>query len=132
CPIKQGGANIERRVIVNEVINDTQTTPHPVLYDNLNNVKFPRYWTDKSGIIQDELGNDMKPSQMEILNVQRTAYLRDESGYIVNPYLIYFKAGVNTLTLEPIRESMAIASIGITSYKHELTYEEYLQKHSDK
>ncbi|MCK9470439.1 MAG: extracellular solute-binding protein [Bacilli bacterium] len=131
-PIKQGGADIERRVIVNQPIDDTQTTPHEVQYDDLNNVKFPRYWTDKDDIVQDQMGNDMKPSQVEILDEQRRAFIRDESGYVLNPYLIYFTAGENTLTLESIRESMAIVSIGITSFKEELTYAEYYELHKDK
>lgn len=130
-PIKQGGANIERRVIINETIDDSGDVDHPVQYDNLNNVKFPRYWTDKSGIIQDTMGNDMKPSQVEIFETQRRAYLRDESGYILNPYLIYFKAGENTITLESIRESMAVVQIGVTSYKADVSYEEYYNLHKD-
>lgn len=130
-PIKQGGANIERRVIINETIDDTSDVNHPVQFDNLNNVKFPRYWTDKSDIIQDATGNDMKPSQVEIFETQRRAYLRDESGYILNPYLIYFKAGDNTITLESIRESMAVVQIGVTSYKTELSYDEYYNSHKD-
>lgn len=130
-PIKQGGASIERRIIINEVIDDTKDTPHKVQFDKLNNVKFPRYWTDKENIVQDNTGNDMKPSQVEILDVQRKAYLRDESGYIVNPYLIHFKKGTNTITFESIRESMAVVSIGITSYKKDLSYDEYYEKYKD-
>ena len=61
------------------------------------------------------MGNDMKPSQVEVLDVQRRSYLRDETGYILEPYLIYFDQGENTITLESVRESMAIAAIGISS-----------------
>lgn len=126
-PIKHGGANIERRVIINE----SKSRIH-YDFENLENVKFPRYWTDKGEIVQDTMGNDMKPSQVEVLDVQRRAYLRDETGYILEPYLIYFDQGENTITLESVRESMAIAAIGISSYEEGLTYEQYLEKHSDK
>lgn len=127
-PIKHGGANIERKIIINKDKNDSLKYH----FENLDNVKFPRYWTDKGEIVQDTMGNDMKPSQIEILDVQRKAFLRDLTGYIVEPYLIYFDQGVNTITLESVRESMAIASIGITSYQKTLSYEEYLSSHSDK
>jgi len=124
-PIKQGGSNIERKIIINK----DKSNRLYYYFDNLDNVKFPRYWTDKSDIIQDTMGNDMKPSQVEILNIQRKRFLRDETGYIIEPYFIYFDKGKNTITFESIRESMAIVSIGITSYKKTLTYEEYLELH---
>lgn len=129
-PVKHGSSNIERRIIVNEEI-DINKEDHPVQFDNLDNVKFPRFWTNKNDIIEDTTGNDMKPSQVEIFDVQRKLYLRDETGYIVHPYLIYLKAGENKITFESIRESMAIASLGITSYKEDLSYAQYSALYKD-
>lgn len=132
-PLEKGGANIERRILINQKIDTTNPDKeYDVQFDNLNNVKFPRYWTDKSEIVQDTSGNDMKPSQIKILDIMRKSYLRDETGYILNPYLIRLNAGGNTITFESIREPMAIASIGISSYEESLTYSEYRQLHQDK
>lgn len=129
-PIKQGGSNIERRVIVNQEIDTTNPDLiYTTQYDDLENVKFPRFWTDNGQIIQDASGNDMKPSQVEILDVQRRAYLRDTTGYILKPYLIYLKDGENTISLESVRESMAIAQLGVTSYTEDISYDEYYELH---
>ncbi|MDD4077107.1 MAG: extracellular solute-binding protein [Bacilli bacterium] len=124
-PLEQGGANIERRIIVNQKINTDISLDYPIQYDDLINIKFPRYWHDKDAIIQDIGGNDMKPRQEEILDVCRTQYIRDYSGYVVEPYLLYFNKGENTITFESIREAMAIVAIGINSYQPIITYQEY-------
>ena len=129
-PLEQGGANIERKIIINEVIDTDTTLEYPLQFEDLINVKFPRYWHNKGNVRQDIGGNDMKPPQEEIFDISRTQYIRDYSGYIVEPYLIYLKAGVNTITFESIRESMAVVSIGITSYKQILSYQEYRDYYS--
>lgn len=120
-PISDGGASVERKIYINNKIQ----------YRDLENVKFPRYWTNKGPIIQDTSGNDMKPSQKEILDIQRTSFLRDYTGYVINPYLIYFNKGINTITIESVREAMGIVSIGVTDYKEQLTYDEYRELHKD-
>ncbi|HBP26158.1 MAG TPA: ABC transporter substrate-binding protein [Acholeplasmatales bacterium] len=125
-PISDGGASIERGVYINQSIDPVDPdAQYEHQYADLENVKFSRYWTDAGDIIRDTTDNDMKPSQTEILDVQRTAFLRDETGYILEPYLFYLQAGDNTITLESIRESMAIVSIGVTSYSEQITYEDY-------
>lgn len=124
-PYKQGGATIERKIIVNENIDTNTSLEYPLQYEDLINIKFPRYWKDEGEIIQDIGGNDMKPRQVEVDNISRREYIRDHAGYVVEPYLLYFKQGENTITFESIRESMAIVSIGITSYKPLQTYQEY-------
>ena len=125
-PLPDGGANIERKIIVNQNINTDVTTEYPLLFEDLINVKFKRYFRDRGEVFQDIGGNDMKPQQEEIFDVCRTQYIRDNSGYIIDPYLIYFNQGENTITFESIRESMAIVSIGITSYQPLQKYEDYI------
>jgi ABC-type glycerol-3-phosphate transport system substrate-binding protein len=124
-PWKHGGATIERKIIVNENIDTNTTLDYPLQYDDLINIKFPRYWRDDGELVQDIGGNDMKPRQVEIDTICRKEYIRDHAGYVVEPFLIYFKQGENTITFESIREAMAIVSIGITSYVPIQTYDEY-------
>ena len=129
-PVEGGGATIERAVYINIDMNITDpNAKYETQYDNLKNVKFSRFFKDKDAIVQDLSDNDMKPRQLEILDQKRTAYLKDETGYIVEPYLVALNGGIdNTITFESIRESMAIASIVITSYQAKESYSEYYNR----
>ncbi|MGD9886595.1 MAG: extracellular solute-binding protein [Bacilli bacterium] len=131
-PLTDGGAPIERALYVNQVIDATDPNKvYQTQYSDLDSIKFARYWTNAGPIIQDTTDNDMKPSQKEILDVERTAFIRDETGYILEPYLIYFQAGDNTITLKSIRESMAIVAIGITSYEKQIRYQDYATNYNN-
>lgn len=132
-PGKDGGANIERRVLINQTIDpEDPNKKYETQYENLENVRFPRFFTDQSAIIQDTVGNDMKPKQIEILDIQRKAYLRDMTGYVLDPYLIYLEGGKdNTITLESIREPMAVVSIGVQSYQPQISYSDYAAAHAN-
>lgn len=103
-PEEGGGSNIERGILVNGVL------PFP----SLSNVIFQRVWGDKTGFLSDIMGNDMKPIQIEKPEI-RSSYVRDELGFVTEPYLIYFKAGENELTLVSRREPMSVISINISS-----------------
>lgn len=116
-----GGANIERKLYIND----------EVPFASASNLKFYRTWNDREQIKKDISGNDMKPAQKEIFDVS-TSYFRDSSGYIVEPYLFYFEAGENKITLESVRESMSIVELQIVSAYEHKTYEQYLSEHSDK
>lgn len=78
----------------------------------------------------DKNGNDIRPSVIE--SPEWTVYaLRDSDGYYIDPLEFYFNAGVNTITLESSRESMAIKSITVRPYDEPVSYEEYLKIHGD-
>ncbi len=131
-PLSDGGAPIERALYVNQVIDPLDKDKvYFAQYSDLDNLKFARYWTNAGDIIQDTTDNDMKPSQKEILDVERKTFIRDETGYILEPYLIYLQAGDNTLTLKSLRESMAIVAIGVTSYQPKISYASYEQQYAN-
>lgn len=112
-PIIDGGSNIERKIYVNG----------EVPFENLNNVSFQRVWGDKDEKIVDLTGNEIRPVQVEYPE-RRVAYVKDQIGYITEPYQIYFHEGVNEITIESVRESMAIFNIIICSKETYPTYQE--------
>ncbi|HHU21401.1 MAG TPA: extracellular solute-binding protein [Acholeplasma sp.] len=116
-----GGANVERIILINGELP----------FESARNIRFYRMWKDKGEIIQDINGNDMKPSQMEIFDVNQS-YIRDYTGYVVNPYMFYFKAGANTITFDSIRENMSIISLTVEAVPEVVTYQDYLNQHQDK
>ena len=116
-----GGANIERRVLINGELP----------FDTAGHIRFYRMWKDRAAIIQDINGNDMKPSQMEVFDLS-TAYVRDYTGYVINPYMFHFKSGANTITFESVRENMSIVELKLESVPAIVTYQDYLNLHQDK
>ena len=115
-----GGSNAERLIKIND----------EVLFSDLNNITFYRVWADKEPIKQDISGNDLKPTQIEIFS-ERTTYLRDETGYVAEPFMIYFEAGDNTISFTSLRENLVIFGFEIVSVQTRLTYAEYLEEHKD-
>ena len=134
-PSKSGsansGSNAERALYVNDVL----------LFDALGSLNFYRVYRDNATAIEfylkngelpvDLKGNNLKPSQEEVPNVRRQDFLQDDTGYVQDPYLVYFNAGVNTLKLESIREELVVFNISVcqtADYTVE-TYENYVAKH---
>ena len=100
------------------LINDEQ----PFL--DAKNLSFTRIWTDAGEKKIDNQGNEIRPSQVEVFDWQNT-YLRDDRGYIADPYMFYFKAGENTITLGGENEPLAIRKISLTPVQDLPTYEQY-------
>lgn len=127
------GSNAERAFYING--NE--------LFDSLASVSFSRVycddeesqkeWKANKELKKDLVGNNLKPSQVEIENVRVKTYLQDQSGYVENPYLIYFEKGENTLTIKSIRESLVVCGIEIhqTSDYEVLEYEDYYAQYGD-
>ncbi len=117
---RSGGASIEKALYINGELP----------FKGANNLKFARVWTDAQETVQDLNGNDMKPAQKEIFDLS-SAYFRDQSGYITEPYMFYFTAGVNTLTLESIRENMTVTELALMQVDSKITYAEYQDLYSN-
>ena len=115
-----GGSNAERQILVNG----------NVPFSDLDTHTFYRIWQDKEEIKQDINGNDLKPAQVEIYK-ERTTYIIDNKGYVSNPYLIYFKKGLNTISFTSLRENLVVFEIKLTPIYETITYEEYMNLYSD-
>ena len=109
-----GGSNAQRQVLING----------KVPFDNFNTITFYRLWEDKEAIEQDIHGNDLKPAQVEIFK-EREEYLKDNTGYISNPFLVKFEEGLNTIEFRSLRENLVIFSIKLTEIQETPSYEEY-------
>src|SRR5690606_17572776 len=105
-------AAIERSIKIN---GETPFIP-------LGNVVFHRYYGKKEEIYQDFLGNDIRPSQVE-MPFWSEVYIKDSLGYIDSPFYFYFEEGANELTIESLREPLLIESFKIQSIKGYKAYE---------
>ena len=80
--------------------------------------------------VTDSTGNELRPDKL--LNdswVEKA--LVDSSGYYDEPLRFYLEEGEHMLTLETVREPIAIKSITLCSVEQPDSYEAYLQKHAD-
>lgn len=92
-------------------------------------LSLPRLWTDKKdengvAIKQDELGNDLRPAQVEVPMWTTCAFI-DLLGMYDTPYFFYFEAGKHTIRIERIREALAVNRLVLSNQKALPSYEEY-------
>ncbi len=83
-----------------------------------------RLWKDATAIQTDDLGNDLRPSQVERSEWLNQPFI-DLLGMYENPYFFYFEAGTHTLRIERVREALAIEQIVLKNEAPLLSYEEY-------
>jgi ABC-type glycerol-3-phosphate transport system substrate-binding protein len=115
-PVKARGVDIERKLYINGEI--------PFL--GADALSFTRLWTDKSEIVQDNQGNDIRPTQVDIPD-WTGGFFKDDLGYYTEPYTFYFNQGVNSLRLEAVNEPVVIKSLTLKPVRHNKTYEEYVR-----
>ena len=108
------GVDIERAVYVNGALP----------FNGADTLTFSRLWHNGGEVREDNQGNQIRPTQKEILDWQ-TAYFRDHMGYITEPYQFYFTKGENTITLNAINEPMVIGSLTLQPVIEYLSYAEY-------
>ncbi len=82
--------------------------------------------------LKDFNGNELKPDKQLVASwVSKDVY--DSTGYFAEPLSFYFEGGVeHTISLQAVREPLAIKSVKLVKVEDEITYEEYLSKYSDK
>lgn len=80
-------------------------------YDEAEGVEFTRVYVDE---VLNPSGGLNRPNQVE-KNSWCSAYVTDSMGYYTPALYVYLTAGKHTLTLESIKEPMAIASLTLTS-----------------
>ncbi|ERJ11734.1 extracellular solute-binding protein [Haloplasma contractile] len=117
-PIEGKSSSIERSLFING------KTP----FAGAENLIFHRIWADETEVQRDANGNDIKPRQKEA-PIWRTVLLRDDLGYELEPYLFYFKEGVNTITFKSIKEPMLIDHLTIKSYTTFKSYEDQVNEY---
>ncbi|MBQ8953135.1 MAG: extracellular solute-binding protein [Clostridia bacterium] len=91
---------------------------------------FTRLWQDGGPVRQDNQGNDIRPTQVELFDWQ-TACCKDDMGYEAEPYQFYFEEGENTISLFAVNEPMIIRAMTLTPVRAEKTYADYLADQPD-
>lgn len=94
-------------------------------FTGADTLSFSRLWTDGGEIKYDNRGNMIRPVQAEVFEYQ-TVRFKSDLGYEVEPYLFYFKKGLNEIKLEAISEPMAISSLSLVPAQKYINYEKYL------
>ncbi|GIP17258.1 ABC transporter substrate-binding protein [Paenibacillus montaniterrae] len=113
-PVEGKSSAIEREFMINGEIP----------FRGADILLFNRIWGNASNEIkQDDRGNDLRPRQIETPSWQMMSFT-DGDGYYEDPYLFYFAKGEQTLTLNALREPMAIDYIELYQEKPLLSYEQ--------
>lgn len=115
-------SSVERKLLIN----------NKVPFESADSFTFSRVWKDsdesykENGALKtDTNGNDLKPQQTEVYTF-RSSYLKDDMGYVTEPYMFYFEEGVNEITFISIKEPILIDQIHILSVEEIASYETYL------
>jgi len=112
--VESRGVAIERTVKINGKLPFTHA----------ETISFTRIWTDASEPKVDNQGNQIRPGQIEIFDWQ-SAYLKDDMGYVIEPYQFYFNKGKNTITFEGENEPMVLRKLSVEGVKETISYAEY-------
>ncbi len=119
CPVLSRGIDAERSLLING------QTP----FRGADCQTFSRLWTDleEEKGKTDNQGNEIRPTQVEVLSWTTKKVKDDFSGFEMEPYRFYLQEGSNTVTLEGISEPLAIAEMTICPVQQQITYEQYCQ-----
>lgn len=101
-----------------------------VPFSEARSLSMTKIWTDvyegEFGVFKTDVnGNDVRPGKVESPE-WRTYTMMDSIGFYIDPFEFYFSEGDHTLTLEAVREPIAISNISIVPITHLPTYEEYI------
>lgn len=100
-------------------------------FQNAEFIAFSRFWTDGSEVRQDNQGNDIRPSQVEVFQKGAARLADTTTGYEAAPYKFYFHEGINTLSFVGVNEPLLIAAISLEPIEQTPAYENYYAEISD-
>ncbi|KYG35285.1 extracellular solute-binding protein [Alkalihalobacillus trypoxylicola] len=120
-PVEGKGMDIVREIHINGELP----------FDQADYISFSRIWKDDGTIQRDVNDNDRRPSQIEEPQWVRS-YVQDDMGFIDEPYLFYFKEGVNTLSIKSIQDMMLIHQLVLKQKPFTPTYDESLIQYEEK
>jgi ABC-type glycerol-3-phosphate transport system substrate-binding protein len=88
-----------------------------------NDLVFYRYFKDKNEPVINSLGNETRPSQIEVPGY-RTQKFIDTSGLVLEPFEFYLEKGDHTIRLAYTQGDMAVAGIRLRPKNEVPTYAE--------
>ncbi len=98
-------------------------------FEGADQLIFARLWTDGGEVRRDNQGNDIRPTQTEVFDWQE-AWCRDATGHYTEPYLFYFHAGDNELSMEALSEPMLLGEMTLAAPQTLPGYADYLAEHA--
>ncbi len=119
-PGNGSGGDMQRSVSVNGEIP----------FKEAKDLFFSRMWNNKNDDYKTATGNQPFPSQVQTPEWMEVM-LRDAEGYVVEPFLFYFKTGENTLRITSLTEGMILDTITLSAEQKLISYAEYLQNALD-
>ena len=120
-PLEGKSSAIEREMLINQSIP----------FDGADILLFDRVWGNENDeIVRDDRGNDITPRQIE-KPIWQTASFVNRDGYYEDPYLFYFQKGEQEITLNAIREPMAIDYIELYQENTIPSYEEVKNEYNE-
>lgn len=96
----------------------------------MNVYSFPRVWEDDGEVWVNQLGDEVRPRQKEVIEWQTTR-LNDSQGKYAEPLRYYLTAGTHTITMVYVNEPIAIAGVRLVAPKHYPSYAEVKQSYQD-
>ncbi len=90
-------------------------------------IAFPRIYSDANEPKKDNRGNEIRPSQKETPRWE-TVYLKDELGYVTEPYCFYFEKGENIIRFDASQEPLILRDLTLCAVSERDTYSSYLSK----
>lgn len=96
-------------------------------FEDARNISFTRLWADGGEPKVDNQGNEIRPTQVEVYDWQRS-FFRDDMGYITAPYRFYLNQGTNQIGLLAENEPMVLSNLEVTAVQVMDTYDEYTAK----
>lgn len=101
------------------------------LYDELDNIKLYRHWVDSEKPRTNNLGDQVRPSQLENQEWIKTA-IYDAQGEYPQPLKVGLTAGVHTITLKYIDQPLAISSFKLEAPDKIKSYADVLKEYKNK
>ncbi|MBQ6106561.1 MAG: extracellular solute-binding protein [Lachnospiraceae bacterium] len=111
------GVEIQRELLINGKAQ----------YNGATQIAFPRMYTDDGMITEDNQGNQLRPNQKEAPRWE-TVYIRDDQGYITEPYRLYFDKGINYIRFNATQETLILSDLTLKAVKERDNYKTYLSK----
>lgn len=119
-PVKGKNNTIERELLINGEIP----------FGEAQYLEFSRIWTSATEIERDSRDNDVRPRQVEEPE-WISSFCKDSDGFYTDAFLFSFKKGKNTLTLNSVKEPVAIGKITLKQERNLISYEDYHKKYEE-
>lgn len=122
APVSELSSDVERIFYINGKV-PFQETRH-IAFRKTWSYTYPEDANGRDGVFEkDAGGNELRP-EATVSPLLAEHVMKDLNGFYLTPFEYYLEEGENTLTLESIRDDLAIASFTFAPYEAPKTYEE--------